>query len=294
MTWAPWLRPLPDAALMRATDAWAIGERGVPSLELMERAGRGLARVVGERRPRAASPSCAAGNNGGDGLVAARLLREAGQEVDVLMTADPAALTGDPKANLERLGGAPPVPFRPAALAGAEVIVDALLGTGFGGEPREPARGAIEAMAAARVPVIAADVPSGVDASTGEVAGAAVRAAATATFHQGKPGLWIAPGKACAGEVVTPSTSACPDGGPGPAAAGLLAPAVLAGVPRRGGGASTKFTSGTVVVVGAGAGSPGAHHVGAGGDADGRGLRDRWRPPASAQLAFSIRPRSRR
>jgi NAD(P)H-hydrate epimerase len=80
-------------------------------------------------------------------------------------------------------------------------VVDALLGTGVTGAPREPAAGAIEAMNAVGVPVVAADVPSGVDASTGEVAGAAVRAAATATFHQGKPGLWIAPGKAHAGEV---------------------------------------------------------------------------------------------
>ena len=72
-----------------------------------------------------------------------------------------------------------------------------MLGTGATGPPREPA--VIEAMNRRGAPVVAADVPSGVDASTGEVAGPAVRAVATATFHQAKPGLWIHPGKAHAG-----------------------------------------------------------------------------------------------
>ena len=83
------------------------------------------------------------------------------------------------------------------------MIVDALLGTGFQGEPRGAVGEAIEAVNAARAPVVSVDVPSGVDASTGVVSGAAVRAAATVTFHAGKPGLWIAPGKAHAGEVET-------------------------------------------------------------------------------------------
>ena len=84
------------------------------------------------------------------------------------------------------------------------MIVDAILGTGFSGEPREPARSAIEAINEAGgrgAVVIACDVPSGVDASTGEVLGPAVRAELTITFHAAKPGLWIAPGKDHAGEV---------------------------------------------------------------------------------------------
>ena len=89
------------------------------------------------------------------------------------------------------------------ALAEASVIVDALLGTGFQGEPHGGVAEAIEAVNAARAPVVSVDVPSGVDASTGVASGAAVRAAVTATFHAGKPGLWIAPGKTHAGTVET-------------------------------------------------------------------------------------------
>ena len=88
-------------------------------------------------------------------------------------------------------------------LAGADLIVDALFGTGFHGAPREEAAAAIEAMNAAGAPVVAVDIPSGVDASTGEVAGAAVRADADASaFHGAKVGLAVAPGRFHAGEVV--------------------------------------------------------------------------------------------
>ena len=81
-----WLEPLPDAAVMRATDRWAIEERGIPSLTLMERAGEGLARVIAEHVPAGRiAVVCGKGNNGGDGVVAARLLRQAGREVDVLL-----------------------------------------------------------------------------------------------------------------------------------------------------------------------------------------------------------------
>ena len=119
----------------------------------------------------------------------------------------PSGLSDDAAAQLERLPGDAPVPYDAARLDGAKGLVDALLGTGSTGAPRGADGGAVEAINAAGGNVIAADVPSGVDASTGEVAGAAVRAAATATFHAAKPGLWIAPGKAHAG-AVTSSTSA--------------------------------------------------------------------------------------
>src|SRR3954454_12067160 len=175
---------------MRAADSWAIEEQDVPSIDLMERAGAGLARVTAAGAgPGPVRVVVGKGNNGGDGLVAARLLREDGREVDVLAAADLDGLAGDARTNLDRLPGDPPEPFDAGHLEGSGVIVDALLGTGFEGEPREPIKGAIAAINAQEAPVVACDVPSGVNASTGEVEGEAVRAAATATFHGSKIGL---------------------------------------------------------------------------------------------------------
>ena len=120
-----WLDPLYEAAEMRALDAWAIEEHGVPSLDLMERAGIGLARVAAgvARPPRGGASSrggplrvvVGKGNNGGDGLVAARLLREDGHEVDVLAAVELSGLRGDALANLERLPGRAPGAVRPRA-----------------------------------------------------------------------------------------------------------------------------------------------------------------------------------
>ena len=104
-----WLEPLPDAAQMRAVDTWAIEERGVPSLDLMERAGAALADVVAQRAPDGRiAVVCGKGNNGGDGLVAARVLRTGGREVEVLLTGDPGELSGDPAQNLADGPGSPP------------------------------------------------------------------------------------------------------------------------------------------------------------------------------------------
>jgi NAD(P)H-hydrate epimerase len=252
-----WLEPLPDAAVMRATDAWAIERRGIPSLALMERAGEGLARVIAEHVPEGRiAVVCGKGNNGGDGVVAARLLRQAGREADVLLVWPADALSGDAQEQLRRLPGAAPMPYEAARLEGAGGIVDALLGTGAGGAPRDPLASVIAAIDAAGAPVVAADVPSGVDASTGEVPGVAVRAVATAAFHQGKPGLWIRPGKEHAGTVAVVDIG-IPQGAPAEAAAGLLVPSVLTGLPRRG-AASTKFSSGNVVIAGGSSGLTGA------------------------------------
>jgi NAD(P)H-hydrate epimerase len=136
------------------------------------------------------------------------------------------------------------------------VIVDAVLGTGFTGEPRDPAAAVIEAINAAKAPVVAADVPSGVDGSTGEASGPAVRAVATATFHRGKPGLYVHPGKAYAGDVEVIDIG-IPRGGPGKPQAGLIGGGVLRDVPRRG-PSSTKFSSGNVFVIGGSVGLTGA------------------------------------
>src|SRR5207248_2198306 len=136
MTLPNWLEPLPDAAEQRALDEWAIGEQGIPGVELMERAGAGLAGVVSEKVPEGRiAIVCGKGNNGGDGLVAGRHLRDRGREVRVLLLAAAEELRGDAKTNLERLPGPPPEPFDPAGLGESAAIVDAILGTGFSGEP---------------------------------------------------------------------------------------------------------------------------------------------------------------
>jgi NAD(P)H-hydrate epimerase len=200
---------------------------------------------------------CGKGNNGGDGFVCARLLRELGLDVHVMLLGEPGELQGDARTNLERLPGEAPRRFDAAALHGASIVVDAILGTGFSGEPRDPAASAIEAINSARGPaVVACDVPSGVDASTGEVHGAAVRAAATVTFHAAKPGLWIAPGKSHAGEVTVVDIG-IPPGGPVDPAIGLITDRVTRGIPRRG-SESTKFAAGSVLVCGGSVGLTGA------------------------------------
>jgi NAD(P)H-hydrate epimerase len=255
-----WLDPLPDAGEQRALDEWTISERGIPGVELMERAGAGLADLVDELAPAGrVAVVCGKGNNGGDGLVAARVLRSRGRGVDVLLLGDPGELRGDAAANLERLPGDRPVPFSAEALLGAAAIIDAILGTGFSGEPREPAAGAIgtiNLVGGGGAVVVACDVPSGVDASTGEIAGVAVAARATATFNAGKPGLWIAPGKAKAGEVRVIDIG-IPPGGPADPSVGLISGRVLDRVPRRG-RESTKFATGSVLVCGGSRGLTGA------------------------------------
>jgi ADP-dependent NAD(P)H-hydrate dehydratase / NAD(P)H-hydrate epimerase len=259
-----WLTPLPDAERMRAIDRWAIEQRSVPSLDLMERAGAGVARAAERLAPDGrVVVMCGTGSNGGDGLVVARLLRQAGREVTVVCAGELEKLSGDARTNLERLPGEAPRRAAGAGeeLAGASAIVDALLGTGFAGEPRGAVAEAIAAIERSDAPVLSVDVPSGVDASTGVVRGTAVRAHATVTFHMAKPGLWINPGKRHAGEVEAIDIG-IPRGGPADAEIGLIEPAVLALLPRRDAG-STKFSSGHVLVAGGSRGLTGAPRMAA-------------------------------
>lgn len=259
-----WLEPLLDADTMRATDEWAIQTRGIPASALMERAGAELTRVVVAvaATATAADPAgpvavvCGRGNNGGDGLVVARKLRDAGREVDVWLSADPGELSRDATRQLAQLPGASPRDLQPEALKGASIVVDALLGTGFRGDLSPRVAAAITAINEAGRPVVSADVPSGVDASTGEVREAAVQATATVAFHRGKPGLWIAPGKAHAG-VVHVVDIGIPSVAPFEASTGLIDDDVLLELPHRS-AVSTKFTSGRVVVVGGSRGLTGA------------------------------------
>ncbi len=255
-----WLEPLHDAASMRATDAWAIEQQGVPSLELMEAAGRAVAEAaLGLARPGPARAVCGKGNNGGDGIVAARHLAAAGLECEVMLIAPPGELSADARANLERFEG--PVSElgaeAPASrLGGSGVIVDAIFGTGFAGAARGPAAAAIEALNLVDAPVVAADIASGVDASTGEVEGPAVPADATVSFHAAKLGHWIAPGKRHAGELVV-APIGIPAGAPQDPAGGLIREPVLALAPARD-AASTKFSSGQVLIAGGSRGLTGS------------------------------------
>jgi ADP-dependent NAD(P)H-hydrate dehydratase / NAD(P)H-hydrate epimerase len=231
-----WLEPVYEAAEMRAVDSWAIDEQGVPEADLMERAGLGLARVTaavaGDGPVRIVVGK---GNNGGDGLVAARLLREDGYEVEVIDGTEP---------------------FERERLEGSGAVVDALLGTGFSGSPREPLRSAVAAINAQDAPVVACDMPSGVNASNGEVEGEAVRAVATATFHGSKLGLHVEPGKSHAGTVEVVEIG-IPRGAPAPVAAGMISERALGLYPRRDRSGS-KFLSGVVVVAGGSMGLTGA------------------------------------
>jgi NAD(P)H-hydrate epimerase len=250
---------LVDAEAMHATDAWAIDELGMGGGALMEAAGAALAdAVVGLVPDGLVVLVCGGGNNGGDGYVAARLLRDRGRPVRLVSTVEDDRLRGDAAAARDAFG--PGDPWSPGALDGAAVLVDAVLGTGARDAPRGVAAEAIAALAAADVPVVACDVPSGVDATTGEVPGEhAVRADLTVTFHAAAPGHWIAPGKTHAGTVrVAPIGIPHRPGASVPAPwAGVLTPGIVVGLPTRAAD-GTKFRSGHVVVVGGQPGMSGA------------------------------------
>lgn len=235
-----WLSPLYDAEGIRAIDRWAIEEQGVPSAELMEAAGTALAEAVAGLAPQGpVRIVCGKGNNGGDGKVAARHLRAMGFEVE---TVD--LWSDDVPGDFD------------GWLAGSGAVVDAIFGTGFSGAPREPAATAVDAINRCGVPVVACDIASGVDASSGEIEGVAVEADLTVTFHGAKLGQWIAPGKWHTGELrVVPI--GIPPGAPGNPAGGTIDPSVLALAPRRG-PRSTKFSSGQVAIAGGSRGLTGA------------------------------------
>jgi len=195
--------------------------------ELMERAGAAVAEVVLRQFPGRVTAVCGRGNNGGDGKVCARVLGDAGREVRVV---DGVGDLGQP-----------------------DVVVDALLGIGLRDAPREDAARMIELMNASGRPIVAVDVPSGVNASTGEVPGAAVVATTTVTFGAAKVGLAIAPGRFHAGAV-----HIAPIGlRPRDHEHALVPASALLEVPRKRGD-STKYSAGSVLVVGGSRGLTGA------------------------------------
>jgi ADP-dependent NAD(P)H-hydrate dehydratase / NAD(P)H-hydrate epimerase len=216
------LEPLYTADEMRTAEERYPGSEE----ELMERAGRAVAEEVLGRWPDAGRivAVCGGGKNGGDGRIAVEALRAAGRDAEVA----------------DEVGG-------------ADVVVDALFGTGFHGEPRADAAAKIEAINAAPARVVAVDIASGVDASSGEVSGSAVEADVTVTFHGRKVGHEVAPGRFHAGEVVVADIELEPL-----ETAHARATRQLLGVVPRRGPSDTKYTAGHVVVVGGSRGMTGA------------------------------------
>jgi len=192
------------AEKMRATDAAAIEGLGIPGGHLMERAGVAVAReLMLAFDPESVVIYAGKGNNGGDGFVVARELFNAGIDVTVYAVAGRDAYRADARLNLEiaeKLGveirdGVEPV-------GDADVALDAVFGTGFAGVAEGTAAAAIAAMNASAAAVVALDIASGVDASSGEVHGPAVLADLTVTMHAPKVGHFVSPGERCAGHVV--------------------------------------------------------------------------------------------
>ncbi|HKQ46708.1 MAG TPA: NAD(P)H-hydrate epimerase [Phycisphaerae bacterium] len=202
-------------AQVREIDRRAIEEFGIPGIVLMENAGRGTAEFI-MRTLRPAGPIgivCGGGNNGGDGFVIARHLANAGLEIVLFLACDPARLKGDAAVNYgivekmklrsypfdspEQVHAASP------ALHQSDVIVDAILGTGFSGSVRPPTNLAIEAINnAPRATIVAVDVPSGLDCDTGTPATPTVRAHHTVTFVARKIGFDSPGAKAYTGRVI--------------------------------------------------------------------------------------------
>jgi ADP-dependent NAD(P)H-hydrate dehydratase / NAD(P)H-hydrate epimerase len=210
------LEPLYSAEEMR------LAEGGHDVDAMMQRAGAAVAEELMRRFPDARRIALYAGGgaNGGDGRIAAEILRGQGREV---------------------------------VDQGPDVVVDALLGTGLKDAPREETSRLIEQINGAGVSVLAVDIPSGVNASTGEVAGAAVRADVTVTMHGPKVGLAVAPGRFLSGEVVVADIGL----EPAETEHRLVTPEILREVPRRS-SHDNKYTAGHVVVVGGSRGMTGA------------------------------------
>ena len=255
-------RGLYGVSACRAIDQAAAERCGLPGAVLMERAGRAAWQLLRMLWPRAARVAvlCGPGNNGGDGLVVARLAHAAGLDVRVLCPATPPGRGAAAGAAAKRLAaaGLATQPYTHAALADREVLVDALLGTGLQSAAHGALLDALKALAARPADVLALDVPSGLDAATGHVAGSAVCARATLSFIALKTGLLSGAGPDCCGQLYAAGlgvpAAAYP---PEPAALRLDAALLEDALPARKRGAH-KGDCGHVLVVGGEHGYAGA------------------------------------
>ena len=212
------MRTIVSAKEMRWCDEVTIHKHGVPSLLLMENAGRGVAETAslefGPPDGKRILIFCGKGNNGGDGFVAARYLLKAGAHVTVVLLCSAGALQGDARSNYEILTRhkTPEVGSLSVrkysrtllkTLHKQDLVIDAIFGTGFSGEVREPFLTAIRWINRQRVPVLSVDIPSGVDGTTGVVFNAAVKASCTVTFGLVKTGLLCNQGQDHVGTIKT-------------------------------------------------------------------------------------------
>jgi NAD(P)H-hydrate epimerase len=198
------------AAQIAELDRRATEEHGIPAASLMETAGRRVAQVaealLRERGGRRVVVLAGKGNNGGDGLVAARYLRRAGVDVRVLLAAE-GELSGEPARMLASAAESGVIVLSAAAagpaeeMARADLIIDALFGTGFRGSARGQAAALIEAANRSGKPIVAVDVPSGLQADTGQWEGPCIQATATVTMGLPKIGLLLYPGAEMAGTI---------------------------------------------------------------------------------------------
>jgi NAD(P)H-hydrate epimerase len=252
-----------SSAQVRELERLAMARGGVSEYELMCRAGAAAFRVLLQRWPAARSLAivCGAGNNAGDGLVVARLAQAAGLSVGVqlVVPADRFKGAAAQAAAACRGAGVPLATFDARVLTKADVIVDALLGTGLARAVDGAFRAAIDAINAAGVPVLALDVPSGLDADTGWPSPDAVRAAVTVTFLGLKKGLFLGAAVDYRGEVEFADLETPPDLGAdmAPAMKRLMLEELERALPRRPRSAH-KGSCGRLLLVGGGPGMPGA------------------------------------
>ncbi len=193
------------SAQMREIDHLASSEYGIQPLVLMENAGRQVAKSVLEFKPKNAVIVCGSGNNGGDGIVASRFIKDAGVDARVVLMKSPDELSPDAAVNLKKLSprGVPYSGFDGhAPFRDFDVIVDALVGTGFKGKLEGSYLEAVLEMNSSGRPVISVDIPSGLDADSGISRGVTVQAAVTVTLGCFKPGLERPEASAFVGKLV--------------------------------------------------------------------------------------------
>lgn len=203
---------LVSALQMRAIDRRAIDGLGIPGMELMENAGRGIAHYLkdifnGETKGKRVAIFCGKGNNGGDGYVIARYLHSWGTVVQIFLLAARGEIQGDALANLQKIeqlgikispigsSGIPPI------ISGNDLIIDAIFGTGFQGSVDDGTKRIIDFLNGSGIGILAVDTPSGLNNDTGEIGNACVRATYTASLALPKIGQYLYPGKAYCGQI---------------------------------------------------------------------------------------------